>query len=159
MRKGDCSSVRINNEIIPHTSCIKYLGLHLDRRLNWKNHIINKRQQLNFTFKKFYWLLRPISALSVENKLLIYKAILKPIWLYGVHLWGTARSSNIEILQRFQSKTLRTILNSPWFVRNEIIHNDLKTPTINDEIKRFSEKYLNKLSHHPNENLVNKYSQ
>jgi hypothetical protein len=42
--------------------------------------------------------------LSLENKLLVYKVILKPVWTYGVQLWGTASNSNLEILERFQSK-------------------------------------------------------
>jgi hypothetical protein len=41
-----------------------------------------------------------------RNKLLLYKAVLKPIRTYGIQLWGAASNSNIEILQCFQSKTL-----------------------------------------------------
>jgi hypothetical protein len=47
----------------------------------------------------------------VGNKLLLYKSILKPIWTYGIQLWGTASTSNIEILERFQSKALRIIVD------------------------------------------------
>jgi len=53
-----------------------------------------------------YWLLGSKSQLSIESKLLLYKAILKPIWTYGVQLWGTASDSNMEIIQRFQNKYL-----------------------------------------------------
>ena len=49
------------------------------------------------------------SQLSLENKLLVYKVILKPVWAYGIQLWGTASNSNLEILERFQSKLLRII--------------------------------------------------
>jgi hypothetical protein len=49
------------------------------------------------------------SKLSVENKLTIYKAILKPVWTYGVELWGCGKPSNTKILQTYQSKTLRMI--------------------------------------------------
>jgi hypothetical protein len=31
-----------------------------------------------------------------SNKILIYKIILKPIWTYGIKLWGVASTSNIE---------------------------------------------------------------
>jgi len=41
------------------------------------------------------------NKLSIENKLLIYKIILKPIWTYGIPLLGTASNSNIEILQSY----------------------------------------------------------
>jgi len=53
--------------------------------------------------------------LSIENKFLIYKIILKPIRTYGIPLWGTASNSNIEILQRYQNKILRAIANAPWY--------------------------------------------
>jgi len=55
--------------------------LHLDRRLNWR-----KRKQLGIQLSKMYRLLGIKSQLSIENKLLLYKAILKPIWAYGVQL-------------------------------------------------------------------------
>jgi hypothetical protein len=54
-----------------------------------------------------YWLLGRKSKLSTNNKPLLYKAILKPIWTYRILLWGMASTSNIEILERFQSQTLR----------------------------------------------------
>jgi hypothetical protein len=60
-----------------------------------------------------HWLLGRQSKLSTANKLLLYKTILKPIWTYGVQLWGTASTSNIEILERFQSKALLMIVDAP----------------------------------------------
>ena len=92
----------------------------------------------------------PKSQLSLENKVLIYKTILKPVWTYGIQLWGTASNSNIEILQRYQSNTLRSIVNAPWFVSNKSIHDDLFIPKILEEIRRFSENYLGRLSNHIN---------
>ncbi|KAJ4427260.1 hypothetical protein ANN_24878 [Periplaneta americana] len=52
-----------------------------------------------------------IANYSTENTL--SRVILKPIWTYGIQLWGTASNSNIEILQRYQSKTLRSIVTAP----------------------------------------------
>jgi len=49
----------------------------------------------------------------MENKLLIYKTILKPIWTYCIPLWGTASNSNIETLQKYQNQVLRAIVNAP----------------------------------------------
>jgi len=80
-----------------------------------------------------YWLLGSKSQLSIENKLLLYKVILKPIWAYGVQLWAsTASNSNIEILQRFQTKYLRIIVNASWYVINDTLHHDLNVPYVRD---------------------------
>jgi hypothetical protein len=114
---------------------VKYLGIHLDRRLTLAKHIQIKRKQLNQKDKQIHWLLGIRSTLSIENKLLLYKAVLKPIWTYRIQLWGTAPNSNIEILQRFQTKTLRSILNAPWNVNKYRIHEDLQMNTVLSEIK------------------------
>jgi hypothetical protein len=74
----------------PHKKCelpqedVKYLWLHLDKRLTWHKYIFAKLKQLGITLTKLYWLLRCKSKLSTKNKLLVYKTILKPIWTYGI---------------------------------------------------------------------------
>jgi hypothetical protein len=98
-----------------------------------------------------YWILGRKSELSIENKLLKYKTILKPIWTYGIPFWGTASNSNIEILQRYQNKVLRTTVNAPWYIPNKILHTDVKIPTIREEMTKFSVKYRDKITTHPNE--------
>jgi hypothetical protein len=65
----------------------------------------------------------------MSNKLLLYKVILKPIWTYGIQLWGSAFTSNIEILERFQSKALRMIADAPWHVPNVILRQNLQIRT------------------------------
>jgi hypothetical protein len=51
-------------------------------------------------------------------------------------LWGTASTSNIEILERFQSKALRKIEDAPWYVPNTVIRKDLQTLTVKEEIRK-----------------------
>jgi hypothetical protein len=98
-----------------------------------------------------YWLLIRKSKLSLNNKLLIYKTILKPIWACGIQLWGTASTSNIEILEHFQSKALRIITDKPGYMLNTVIRKDLQIPTIKHEISRYSNNYSKCLSVPPNE--------
>jgi hypothetical protein len=111
-RSATCPPVHLNYGQIPQENHVKYLGLHLDRRLTCHPHIFAKRKQLGISIIKMYWLLGRKSKLSISNKLLIYKAILKPIWTYDIQLWGTTSNSNIVISERFQSKVLRLIANA-----------------------------------------------
>jgi hypothetical protein len=111
----------------------------------------SKRKQLGLSPTKIYWLLGRKSKLSINNKLLIYKVILKPIWTYGIQFWGTTTNSNIAILEHFQSQVLRLIVDAPWYVSNSIILNDLQVPTVKEEISRFSSYYNVRISVHPNE--------
>ena len=139
-----------NNLIIPTSDSVKYLGLHLDKGLTWKQHIKAECNQLNVIVKQCYWLVGKRSNLSLENKLLLYKVILKSIWTYGIQLWGTASNCSIEILQRFQSKTARIITNASWYVTNETIYRDLRIPTIKEEISKRGNRYNSRVSNHPN---------
>lgn len=56
-----------------------------------------------------------------------------------------ARSRFLNIIQ-FRSKLLRLILNAPWYeVRNDVIQNGTKTPTIVEEETNYCFKYNKKL--------------
>jgi hypothetical protein len=91
------------------------------------------------------------SQLSLENKVLLYKAILKPIWTYGIELRGCAKPSSTKILQSFQSKTLRSTTGAPWYVSNKTLHEDLNIPFITDMIKQRANRYRSRLSGHVNQ--------
>jgi hypothetical protein len=56
------------------------------------------------------------SQLSLENNITINKAIIKPVWTYGIELWECSKPPNTKILQTFQSKTLRKLANAPWYI-------------------------------------------
>jgi hypothetical protein len=125
-----CNLANISNVLHLQTKPVKYLGLHFDRRLTWHKHILTKRKQLGITLTKMYWLFGRKSKLSTDNKSLIYKTILQPIWTYGIQLWGTTSTSNIEILEHFQSKALCKTTDTPWYVPNTIIQKDLQIPSV-----------------------------
>lgn len=149
-KRDNCPPITLNNQQIPQDTKAKYLGIHLDRRMTWRRHIEAKKKQLNLKLKTMYWLIGRRSPLSLANKVLLYKVTLKPIWNYGIQLWGSASASNIEILERFQAKTLRIMVNAPWFVTNAIIRRDLQISTVKEEARKCSAKYSEKLAVHPN---------
>jgi hypothetical protein len=138
--------VQINYINIPPKEQVKYLGLTLDYKLNGRQHIIKKRKQMDQKIKEFNWLIGKKSHLSIDNKLLLYKTVIKPIWIYGIELW----ESTIAIIQQAQSKLLRSITNAPWYVSNLTLHKDLKTPFVTEFIRENSTKYFNKLENHSN---------
>jgi hypothetical protein len=63
--------------------------------------------------------------------------------------------ANITLLERFQSKALSMIVDAPWYVPNMVIRRDLQTPTVKEEIRRYSSQYSARLSAHPNDLIVN----
>ena len=49
-----------------------------------------------------------------------------------------------------EENTIRLITSAPWFISNNCIRKDLNVLSVREEIKRFSEKYLQRLSDHIN---------
>lgn len=48
---------------------------------------------------------------------------------YGIQFWGAAETSNIKILQSFQSISFCLVSNAPRYVNNHTLNHDLQTPT------------------------------
>jgi len=97
----------------------------LSRSQHWPRaaHIKSKTRTLNDCFRLF----RPFLTsknIKLPTKLLLYKLLLRPIWSYGLQLWGSAKVSNTNRIQRFQSKVLRVISKAPYYVSNNTLHSD-----------------------------------
>ena len=80
------TQIIINSESVPTTNNVKYLGMHLNKRMTWKAHITAKRKQLDLKLRKMIWLLGYKSPLTLNNKTLLYKVSIMPIWTYGIQL-------------------------------------------------------------------------
>jgi hypothetical protein len=128
----------------------KYVDLHLDSRLMWAQHLAKKRKQIDPKVKCMYWVIGRKSPASLESKVLLCKTIIKPIWIYGIELWGCASKSHIAKMQRSQSKILCMITNAPWCVTNHTLHDDLKVPFIKDVVQEKSINRHDKLGNHSN---------
>jgi len=57
----------------------------------------------------------------------------------------------MEIVQRFRNEYLRIIVNAPWYVTNDTLHDhDLNAHHASDEIKRLSQRYADRMEEHFN---------
>jgi hypothetical protein len=117
----------------------------LDAKLRWKEHIKKKRDEINIKFRKMSWLLRRNSEQSVHNKLILYKQVIRPVWNYGIQLWGCASESNIQVIQHYQNKVLKCIVNAPWYFPNSDLHRDLGNETVTDIIAKSAKSHEKKL--------------
>ena len=105
-----------------------------------KNHL--KTKEVN-------WLTGKNSHLYIDNKLHIYKAVMRPIWKYGMELWGWASKSNVVIMQRSQSKILRAVANALCYVTNHTVNTEFNIPYVSDVIHERINKHRNTLEEHP----------
>lgn len=140
----------LNGIQVPQADTAKYLGLHLDSRLNWKHHVQQKAEQIKIKRRQMYWLIGHHSQLDLYCKRLIYQSIIQPIWIYGIQLWGCTKYSNRQIIQRCQNKFLRLIANAYRYVTNEELHRELNIKWVIEVIQQYAVKHEKRLLNHPN---------
>jgi hypothetical protein len=63
-------------------------------------------------------------------------------------------NSNLQTLERCQTKVLRITTDALWYMPNTIIKRDLQIPTVKQEARTYSANYRKRLDAHPN-NLAN----
>ncbi|GBN21490.1 RNA-directed DNA polymerase from mobile element jockey [Araneus ventricosus] len=125
---------------------IKYLGVILDRNLTFRPHLNHIENKYNKAFRAQYSLICRNSRLSIQNKLLIYKAYLRPILTYTSPVWAFTAKSNFNIIQVLENKTIRMIMQADWYIRNTDIRKSINIPSLKDFIIKLSDKFYNNLS-------------
>ncbi len=127
------------------TAPIRYLGVLMDTRLTWKDHVTSKVNEAN----RRLGILRPIinrhSTLKVHSALIIYKAILRPLLTYACPVWCNAAPTTINKIQIFQNKVLRIAVNAPWFISNANLHKDLAIEPVLTYITKLSHTFFQNL--------------
>jgi uncharacterized protein YeeX (DUF496 family) len=54
------------------------------------------------------------------------------------------------VIQRYENKVLKCIINAPWYVRNSDLHRDLGIETVTDIIAKFASCHEKRLQDHIN---------
>ncbi|GFW97269.1 RNA-directed DNA polymerase from mobile element jockey [Trichonephila clavipes] len=148
---GNLPHVNIFNQPVPWVTEYKYLGLILDTKLNFAKHIRSTHQKAAGMRCTLNHLISPKSKLALRQKILLYKAIFRPIMLYASPIWATTAVTHLKRLHTFRNIQLRRAANTPWFVRNEVLHKDLNVPPLLDFIKKQSQNLFNRLPQISNE--------
>ncbi|GFX69506.1 RNA-directed DNA polymerase from mobile element jockey [Trichonephila clavipes] len=78
---------------------VKYLGLHIDSRLTFKKHIDYLSEKFWGRISLAISLVGRRSPLSLENKVILYKQILRPVITYGSPVWGVAAATHMKKIQ------------------------------------------------------------
>ncbi|GBN67053.1 hypothetical protein AVEN_121719-1 [Araneus ventricosus] len=94
------------------------------------------------------------SKLSLRNKLLLYKTLMRPIMSYASPVWGAAAKTHINKLETAQNKIARQITQVPWYVRNKQIQKELKLTPLLDYFRKLAIKFFNNIDNSTNTTIA-----
>ncbi|GFW65439.1 RNA-directed DNA polymerase from mobile element jockey [Trichonephila clavipes] len=84
---------------IQWVSVVKYLGLHIDSRLTFKKHIDYLSEKFWRRISLAISLIGRRSPPSLENKVILYKQILRPVINYRSPVWEAAAATHMKKIQ------------------------------------------------------------
>ena len=79
----------------------------------------------------------------------MYNTVLKPMWTYGIELWGSAKPSDISKIQSY-NPNLCTIECAPFYISNRTLHTDLQTSFVKQVVIDRYDTFHNRTILHPN---------
>jgi hypothetical protein len=89
------------NDLILHTSdSVKFLGLHIDSKLNWYQHIDNLCKKLAATTFALRFLK---DKMQRESLIEVYYALFQSHLKYGIIFWGNSSKNNINPKESYQN--------------------------------------------------------
>ena len=71
--KNDSFDVKINSQKLPKSDSTKYLGVHLDNKLSWKNHMVHTINKVNQKLRLIKRLARATWGSTQETMNTTYK--------------------------------------------------------------------------------------
>ena len=97
-----------NNEIVEASSSITVLGIELDYKLNFKNHVVNICTK---TSKQLNALKRNRRLLNKDCKTIIHKTFISSNFNYSPIAWMFTSKYSINMLERLNKRSLRFVTN------------------------------------------------
>ena len=122
------------DQIGKHTNehSIKFLGVHIDEHLSWKNHlnhINNKISRSLFMLKQVKYLL-PTETLKT-----LYFAMIHPHLVYGILAWGNANKTELNRTILLQKRAIRLINRASYNSHTEPLFKISNILKLNDLYK------------------------
>ena len=129
IKKTNIDSLFMNQNRLDMVDHYKYLGITLDKLLNFNLHLANVIQQVT---EKGYLLRKIQPYLDKESSLSIYKTMILPYAEYGDFLYSHAASDKRKKIQTLQNTNIRLCLDLHPRANVQWVHQQAKLNLLED---------------------------
>ena len=137
-------NVKIDNQNINRCSTNKFLGVKINERLDWKDHI----NYITDKISKSSGVINKLSKVFDEEVLtMLYYSLVYPYLTYCNLIWGNAYSTHISRLITLQKRIIRILSFSDRIAHTQPIFRRLKIIKVKDLYTYFSSIFLYKLKY------------
>ena len=99
--------IKIDNANVEEKAYIKYLGIMMDEKLTWNQHI----HHVNLKLSKGIGIIAKLRHLLCKSAIkMIYYSFIQPYINYGLLNWGCATNKNLDCIKKSMDKVIRLIV-------------------------------------------------
>lgn len=141
-QNNDKLDIIYNKTNIKNVNSYKYLGLNIDKNLNWNLHI----NEIALKCRKITGIFRRISNyIPNEVKRSIYFSLFHANIKYGLLIWGVSSTQNIKKLQIIQNKAIKNIYNLELRTNSSYMYKKFNIKTIQQQLKITQAEHIYKI--------------
>ncbi|GFU44774.1 RNA-directed DNA polymerase from mobile element jockey [Trichonephila clavipes] len=122
----------------------------MDSRLTYKKHIDCLSENSGENSFSYLPCREEFSTFPFENKVILYKQVLRPIITYASPVWGAAAATHMRKIKLSKTKYSDSSLTRLWYVRNDVIHYDLHMEPISSYITKLARNVFRSIENHDN---------
>ncbi len=142
----DLRQLKVGNRTIQRVRTTKFLGIHIDDRLEWGDQIDHVVKKVS---SGLYAIQTAKRLLSVENLRSLYFSLVHSHLTYGNMIWGNACQYRLNRLVILQKKCVRNICKKPYNEESSPLFKELCIPKLIDisslQLGNFMYQYTNGL--------------
>ena len=116
------ADVIMNDTLLNRANQVKYLGIIIDHKLNWVQHITYVKNKIAKGIGIMYKARRFLSKVCLTN---LYHTYIYPYLIYCIEVWGIAPKCHLNHILLIQKKIVRIIRYTHYLAHTEIIFKEL----------------------------------
>lgn len=134
--------ILIGTDEIMQKKSVKFLGVTIDDRLNWQDHIISVKNKMSRTLYNLKMIKNILPSYVLKT---LYMTLLQPYMDYGIILWGATNQCHLNKLNVIQKKAIRVITNSKYNEHTAPLFKELSLLKLTDIYKLNVGKFMYKM--------------
>ena len=116
LKSANCNDLVIDNASITRVYSAKYLGIIIDVKFNWIEHITYIKNKISKAIGIMYKARQYLNKSSLVN---LYYSYVYPYLTYCIEVWGCAYPTHLQCLFLLQKKIIRIITFSHYLAHTE----------------------------------------
>ncbi len=120
-------SIAIGGEELERVKTFKYLGVHLDEAMTYKEHISKVVKKIS---SRIGAVSRVVKYISLDHRKMLFNAIILPHFDYCSQVWSNASKTTLDTLVKLQKRGGRMLVGAPKRTPTVEVFRELKWTSI-----------------------------